>query len=76
MYILIALLTMTNLGAYPTQARCEAAVRGIYEQKLDPLHLIPPETLKEVIDLQMRYSAPRDYVCLKMDEAAAPKVKR
>jgi hypothetical protein len=43
---------------------------------MDPYHTIPPETIKQVIDIQMRYSAPRDYVCLKMDEAAAPKVKR
>jgi hypothetical protein len=65
MYILIVLATMTNLGTYPTQARCEAAVRNIYEQKLDPYHLIPPETLKQVIDLQMRYSAPKEYLCRK-----------
>lgn len=65
MYVLIALLTMTNLGNYPTQARCEAVIRSIYEQKTDPYHLMDRATLKRVTDLQMRYSAPKEYRCKK-----------
>lgn len=65
MYVLIALLTMTNLGTYPTETRCMAAIRSIYEQKTDPYHLMDHATLKRVTDLQMRYSAPREYRCQK-----------
>ena len=63
MFILIVLATMTNLGTYPTQARCEAAVRSIYEQKLDPYHMMNAATLKKVVDMQVRYSAPTEYRC-------------
>lgn len=66
MYVLIALLTMTNLGNYPTQARCEAAIRQIYTQQIDPYNLIKPVQRKEVVDIQMKYRAPREYRCQKV----------
>ena len=66
MYVLIALLTMTNLGNYPTQARCEAAVRQIYAQKLDPYNMIDPKVKRKVLDLNMKYSAPKEYRCQKI----------
>lgn len=66
MYTLIALLTMTNLGTFPTQARCEAAVRQIYNQQIDPYNLISPAQKKEVLDIQMKYRAPREYRCQKV----------
>ena len=76
MYTLMVIATSTALGIFNSLPACRSAIRQIYTQKLDPYHTMPPDTLKQVIDLQMRYSAPRDYVCLKMDEAAAPKIKR
>lgn len=63
MFTLIVLATMTNLGSYPTQARCEAAMRGIYEQRIDPYQMMQPSDLKRVVDIQMRYSAPKQYRC-------------
>jgi hypothetical protein len=66
MFTLIVLATMTNLGSYPTQARCEAAIRGIYEQRIDPYDMMDRATLKRVVDLKMRYSAPREYRCQKV----------
>ena len=63
MYTLIALLTMTTLGTYPTQARCEAAVRQIYAQQLDPYNLIGPAQKKPILDIKMKYNAPREYRC-------------
>lgn len=63
MYTLIALLTMTTLGTYPTQARCETAVRQIYAQKLDPYNLIGPAQKKQILDIKMKYNAPREYRC-------------
>ena len=66
MYVLIALLTMTNLGTYPTQARCEAAVRQIYSQRIDPYNLISPAQKREILDIQMKYKAPREYRCQKI----------
>lgn len=66
MFTLIVLATMTNLGSYPTQAHCEAAVRGIYEQKIDPYQLMAHDTLKKVIDIQMKYDAPKRYRCQKI----------
>lgn len=66
MYILIALLTMTTLGTYPTQASCEDAVRQIYMQKLDPYNVIPSKQKKEILDIKMKYSAPREYRCQKV----------
>lgn len=65
MFTLIVLLTHTTLGTYPTQARCEAAVRHIYEQKLDPYRQLPKDVLKSLIDDQMRYVAPTEYLCQK-----------
>ena len=66
MYILIALMTMTTLGTYPTQARCEAAVRQIYAQKLDPLNVMAAKQKNQVLDIQMKYRAPREYRCQKV----------
>ena len=66
MFTLIVLATMTNLGTFPTQARCEAAIRSIYEQKVDPYQMIPQPTLNKVIDVQMKYDAPLKYRCQKI----------
>lgn len=67
MYILIVLATMTNLGTYPTQARCEAAVRSIYEQKIYPANLkMTDAQLKYYLDTQMQYVAPTEYLCQKI----------
>ena len=66
MYTLIALLTMTTLGSYPTQARCEAAVRQIYAQKLDPLNMMAAKQKNQILDIQMKYRAPREYRCQKV----------
>lgn len=66
MYILIALLTMTNIGTYPTQTRCEAAIRQVYAQKLDPYNVMDSATKKKVLDLQMKYASPREYRCQKI----------
>lgn len=66
MYTLIALLTMTNLGSYPTQARCEAAVRQIYAQQMDPYNMMEPAAKKKVLALKMKYVAPREYRCQKV----------
>lgn len=66
MYTLIALLTMTTLGTYPTQARCEAAVRQIYAQKLDPFNMMGAKQKNEILDIQMKYRAPREYRCQKI----------
>ena len=65
MYTLIALLTMTNLGSYPTQARCEAAVRQIYAQQMDPYNMMDPAVKRQVLKIKMQYSAPREYRCQK-----------
>lgn len=63
MFTLIVLATMTNLGTYPTQARCEAAIRSIYEQRIDPYHIMQPQDLQRLVNIQMRYSAPKQYRC-------------
>lgn len=65
MFTLLVLATSTAIGDYRTQSACQAAIRQIYTQKLDPYHLMPRDTLKQVIDMQMRYSAPKEYACLK-----------
>jgi hypothetical protein len=66
MYTLIALLTMTNLGSYPTQARCEAAVKQIYAQKMDPYNMMDPMVKRKVLAISMKYNAPREYRCQKV----------
>ena len=66
MYTLIALLTMTNLGSYPTQARCEAAVRQIYAQKMDPYNMMDPAAKQKMLTLKMKYVAPKEYRCQKV----------
>ena len=76
MYTLMVIATSTALGTFSSLPACRSAIRQVYTQKMDPYHTIPPETIKQVIDIKMRYSAPRDYVCLKMDGAATPKAKR
>lgn len=65
MFTLLALATSTAIADYRTLTECRAAIRQIYTQQVDPYHLMPRDTLKQVVDLQMRYSAPKDYVCLK-----------
>lgn len=65
MFILLALATSTAIGDYRKLAECEAAIRQIYTQQVAPYHLMPRDNLKQVVDMQMRYSAPKDYVCLK-----------
>lgn len=66
MYILIALISMTNLGTYPTQVRCEAAVREIYIQQIDPYKMMDKQILDEVIQFSMKYDAPLKYRCQKI----------
>lgn len=66
MYILLALATMTNLGTFPTQARCEAAVREIYAQKIDPYKLMDKKVFNEVLRFNMKYDAPLKYRCQKV----------
>lgn len=66
MYILIALATMTNLGTFPTQERCQTAIRHIYEQKLDPYQMMNQTSLKKVVELQMKYTAPKEFRCQKV----------
>ena len=65
MFILIALATMTNLGTYPTQARCESAVRQIYAQQMDPYNMMDPVAKQKALNIQMKYMAPRQYRCQK-----------
>lgn len=65
MFTLLALATSTAIGDYRTHSACQAAIRQIYTQKADPYQLMPPDILKQVVDLQMRYSAPKEYACLK-----------
>ena len=66
MYILIALFTMTNLGSYPTQARCEVAVRQIYAQRMDPYNIMDPVVKRRILNIKMQYSAPKEYRCQKI----------
>lgn len=66
MYVLIVLATMTNLGSYPTQARCEAAVRQIYAQQLDPYNMLEPVVKRNLLAIRMKYNAPREYRCQKV----------
>lgn len=63
MYVLIVLATMTNLGTYPTKARCEAAIRSIYEQRIDPYHVIKTDVLKSIVNSKVKYSAPKEFRC-------------
>ena len=64
-YTLLVLATSTAIGSFRTLPACQAAIRQIYVQKLDPYRMMPPATLKQVVDIQMRYSAPKEYVCLR-----------
>ena len=66
MYILIVLATMTTLGSYPTQARCEAAVRQIYAQQMDPYNMRELSMKQKVLATKMKYVAPREYRCQKV----------
>ena len=66
MFILIALATMTNLGSYPTQARCQAAVRQIYAQQMDPYNMMDSATKQRMLSIKMQYVAPREYRCQKV----------
>lgn len=66
MYILIALMTMTILGNYPTQVHCEDAIRQIYMSKLDQYKMVDDKQKKDIVDIQMRYRAPKEYRCQKI----------
>jgi hypothetical protein len=76
MFTLMVIATSTAVGTFTSLPACQAAIRQIYTQKLDPYQSIPPETLKQVIDLQMRYSAPKDYVCLRTNQPPISDKKR
>lgn len=65
MFILLALATSTVIGEYRTRPACEAVIRQIYTQKADPYNLMESDTLKRIVDLQMRFSAPKEYMCVK-----------
>ena len=65
MFTLLALATSTVIGNYRTRPACEAAIRQIYIQKADPYRMMKRDTLKQIVDLQMRFSAPKEYLCLK-----------
>ena len=67
-FVLIALLTNTQVGEYRTMENCQYAIRSIYEQKVDPLQFLrknDPVRFKQIIDIRMKYSAPREYICQK-----------
>lgn len=66
MYTLIVLATMTSLGSFTSQASCQSAVRHIYEQKIDPYQMMAQPMLKQVVDMKMKYNAPREYRCQKV----------
>ena len=61
--ILIALLTNTNLGTYNSVNSCQSAIRAIYTQRIDPYGYMDQRTRKQVVDLQMKYAAPKEYRC-------------
>lgn len=63
MFILIALATMTTLGNYPTQTKCETAIRQIYEQKINPYGYIDAKTVNKLLDIKMKWDAPKEYRC-------------
>ncbi len=65
-FVLIALLTNTQVGEYRTMQSCQNAIRAIYEQKVDPLRIVrqkDPAKFKQIVDISMKYSAPREYLC-------------
>ena len=65
-FVLIAILTNTQVGEYRSMESCQAAVRAIYEQSVDPLNIIrqkDPAKSKQIIEIRMKYSAPREYLC-------------
>ena len=66
MFVLIVLATMTNLGTYPTQARCETAIKQIYAQQMDPYNMMDPAVKQRTLNLKMQYIAPREYRCQKV----------
>ena len=63
MFVLIVLATMTNLGTYPTQARCETAIKQIYAQQMDAYGMMDPAVKQRMLNLKMKYVAPREYRC-------------
>jgi len=65
-FVLIALLTNTQLGEYRSMESCQATIRAIYEQRVDPLKIMrqkDPKTFKRIIDIHMKYSSPREFLC-------------
>lgn len=65
MFTLFILATSTAIGDFSSLTACQAAIRQIYTQKADPYRIMPAVELKKLIDSQMRYNAPKDYVCIK-----------
>lgn len=66
MYDLIFLATMTLVSPnHKTLESCQTAIREIYIQQLDPYNVIPKSELKVIVDSKMRYSAPKEYRCVK-----------
>lgn len=66
MYDLIFLATMALVSPnHKSLASCQNAIREIYAQKLDPYNVIPADELKILVDTRMKYSAPKEYRCVK-----------
>ena len=65
MFTLIALVTSTSIGEYKNLGACQAAIRQIYTQKVDPYNLLPKETVKKIVDIQIKYNSPKEYICIK-----------
>ncbi len=64
MFVLIALLTDTMMGTYSTQRSCQNAIRSVYERKVDPMNMMDPKIRVQVVNLKMKYSAPKEYICI------------
>ena len=65
MFALIALVTQTTLGNYPTEASCMNAIKQIYRQTADPQNRMPKDVLQLIVDRKMQIYAPREYLCQK-----------
>lgn len=65
MFVLIALVSNTMLGTYPTEKRCMDATRAIYERRIDPMQVMQPKVKGQLLDIYMKYTAPREYLCIK-----------
>lgn len=63
-FVLIALITNTMLGTYPTEQSCKNAIRSMYDRRVDPLRVMDNDIRRQVVDLNMKYSAPKEYICI------------